>query len=308
MPATVDSTKRRWLWPAIDLTIWTFAVVSSVALRFDFDLGRVDAGALVLMAMVWVVHLTAGLTVGPYAIGHVHGSLEEVVDITRTVVPASAVAFVVNWFTSPLWVPRSVPITAALIAVVMMFGARFVVRMRSTRATTGADAQHRVIVYGAGDGGRQLIRSLVADPDSRLAPVAILDDDAAKRRWRIDGIKVRGGRERLAEIAEKTQATMLAVAIPSATSALLRELRELAEANNMEVRVLPAPAISLVRWAPRTCAVSISPISSDAGKSSWTQRRSPRRSAARSFLSLERAGPSVRSCAARSTVSTLSAW
>ena len=239
MPATVDSTKRRWLWPAIDLTIWTFAVVSSVALRFDFDLGRVDAGALVLMAMVWVVHLTAGLTVGPYAIGHVHGSLEEVVDITRTVVPASAVAFVVNWFTSPLWVPRSVPITAALIAVVMMFGARFVVRMRSTRATTGADAQHRVIVYGAGDGGRQLIRSLVADPDSRLAPVAILDDDAAKRRWRIDGIKVRGGRERLAEIAEKTQATMLAVAIPSATSALLRELRELAEANNMEVRVLP---------------------------------------------------------------------
>ena len=243
---------RRWVWPTLDLAIWTVAVAGSVALRFDFDVTQLSTRTLIFLAAVGSIHLALGFSIGPYAIGHANGTLEEVVDLSRTVFGAAevvdlsrtvfgaaALGFLINWFTSPLLVPRSVPLIGVCIALVAMFGARFVVRMRGIRGGVATDVQHRVIIYGAGGGGRQLIRSLVSDPGGKLFPVALLDDDPAKRRWRIDGIRVLGGREKLAEVSATTQATMLAVAIPSASSALLRELREHAAASGLEMRVLP---------------------------------------------------------------------
>ena len=238
MPATPPDALARWRWLALDVLIWIVAVALAVLLRFDFRLEHVSEGLPLFVGLVVVLHLVTGFTVGPYAIGHVMGSLEEVVDLLRIIALTVVPAFAINWFTSPLWAPRSVPLIGGLIAILAMFGARFVVRLRTTRPGEHEDAE-RVIVFGAGRGGRQLIRSLITDPDSRLEPVAILDDDPAKRRWRIDGVKVRGGRADLAAVAERSKASMLAVAIPSATSSLLRDLREEAEAIDLEMRVLP---------------------------------------------------------------------
>ena len=46
-----------------------------------------------------------------------------------------------------------------------------------------------------------LIRRLHREPNAAYRPVAILDDDPAKRRLRIHGIPVLGDRTRMAEVA-----------------------------------------------------------------------------------------------------------
>ena len=84
-----------------------------------------------------------------------------------------------------------------------------------------------------------MIRSLVRDQNSNLVPIGILDDDSRKRRWKIDGVKVLGTRNDLSRVAQQTNAEILAIAIPSADSALLRELRDLADDNRLDLRVLP---------------------------------------------------------------------
>jgi FlaA1/EpsC-like NDP-sugar epimerase len=238
MPATPPDALARWRWLALDVLIWIVAVALAVLLRFDFRLEHVPEGLPLFVGLVVVLHLVTGFTVGPYAIGHVMGSLEEVVDLLRIIALTVVPAFAINWFTSPLWAPRSVPLIGGLIAILAMFGARFVVRLRTTRPGAREDAE-RVIVFGAGRGGRQLIRSLITDPASQMAPVAVLDDDPAKRRWSIDGIRVRGGRGDLASVAHLSGATMLAVAVPSASGELLNELREAAAALDLDLRVLP---------------------------------------------------------------------
>jgi FlaA1/EpsC-like NDP-sugar epimerase len=238
MPATPPDALARWRWPALDVLIWIAAIALAVLLRFDFRLEHVSEGLPLFVGLVVVLHLLTGFTVGPYAIGHVMGSLEEVVDLLRIIALTVVPAFAINWFTSPLWAPRSVPLIGGLIAILAMFGARFVVRLRTTRPGAREDAE-RVIVFGAGRGGRQLIRSLITDPASQMAPVAVLDDDPAKRRWSIDGIRVRGGRGDLASVAHLSGATMLAVAVPSASGELLNELREAAAALDLDLRVLP---------------------------------------------------------------------
>ena len=76
-----------------------------------------------------------------------------------------------------------------------------------------APAAVKIIVFGAGEAGAQLIRRLTTQSDVAYQPVAILDDDPAKRRLRIHGVPVLGGRGQMAEVAASTGAKVLVIAI-----------------------------------------------------------------------------------------------
>src|SRR5674476_784992 len=97
-----------------------------------------------------------------------------------------------------------------------MFAMRFLVRSwRSRRVKTGV-SQRRVIVFGASDAGRRLVRNMLRDEGSGFFPVALLDDDKDKRRLTIDGVRVRGTREDIERVAQTLDASALVVALPRA--------------------------------------------------------------------------------------------
>src|SRR5207244_6252087 len=106
------------------------------------------------------------------------------------------------------------------------------------RRPTGPDV-HRLLVFGAGDAGAQIVATLLRDPASRYLPVALLDDDPTKRHLRVMGVPVMGGRGRMAEAADEHQADTLLVAIPRASANLIRELSDLAQDAGLDVKVLP---------------------------------------------------------------------
>jgi FlaA1/EpsC-like NDP-sugar epimerase len=100
----------------------------------------------------------------------------------------------------------------------------------------------KVIVFGAGVAGAQLVHSLASQPSASYRPVAFLDDDPAKRRLRICGISVLGDRTRMAEVAAQTGATVLVIAIAQATSAVIRDLTREAERCGLIPKVIPSAA------------------------------------------------------------------
>ncbi|WP_236953432.1 polysaccharide biosynthesis protein [Janibacter indicus] len=170
--------------------------------------------------------------------GHSRGSFEEIVDLTKTAMIVGLLGLVVNAVLPVQLVPRSVPLTSALVAAMAMLAARSVLRTRRVRHR-GAEDDRRVIVFGAGEGGRQLVRTMLRDPKAGLLPVALVDDDPAKARLSIDGVRVRGTRHDIAALADQTNASTVAVAIPSADSSLLAEVRELTRDADLDVLVLP---------------------------------------------------------------------
>ncbi|WP_319674389.1 SDR family NAD(P)-dependent oxidoreductase [Streptomyces sp. ME18-1-4] len=99
----------------------------------------------------------------------------------------------------------------------------------------------KVIVFGAGGAGTQLVQRLTGQPGAQYRPVALLDDDPGKRRLRICGIRVRGGRERLAEVAAETGATVMVVALAGGCrdGQVIRELTTLAESIGLITKVIP---------------------------------------------------------------------
>ncbi len=240
------SATNRWRWAGVDGAVWFAAVVFAVFLRFDFDLVQALAPRTLLAAIgAAALHLLIGSLAGPYAVGHSRGSFEEILDLARTSFVVGLLALLINVLIPTQAVPRSVPVTAALISLVGMLSLRMVLRTHRARRR-GSDTDKRVIILGAGEGGRQLVRTMLKDPSAGLLPVAFVDDDPLKARLSIDGIRVRGRLEDIESIADQTNATTLAVAIPSADSSLLTEVRTVAQAAAMDVLVLP-PVSELFR-------------------------------------------------------------
>src|SRR5829696_2904832 len=79
-------------------------------------------------------------------------------------------------------IPTGVLALFFLLALVLVGGAGFVARR---------DAR-RVLIGGAGDGGRLVLREMLRNPSLALNPVGFVDDDPLKRGMRIDGVKVLG--------------------------------------------------------------------------------------------------------------------
>jgi FlaA1/EpsC-like NDP-sugar epimerase len=95
-------------------------------------------------------------------------------------------------------------------------------------------------VYGAGEGGIQMVNTLMRNPLSPYLPVGFLDDNPDTHRLSISGVPVLGGREQLAQARTRTGASTLLIAIPSADSALISDISARARALSMDVKVLPA--------------------------------------------------------------------
>jgi FlaA1/EpsC-like NDP-sugar epimerase len=239
MPPT-SQWLHRWVWMLFDGTIWFLAIYAATWLRFDFtDTDLLVTSTLTFAAAATLGHLVSGAVFGPYAVGHRRGSFEETTDLSVAVVITTSALQIWALFATPMLVPRSVPMVAGALALVGMFAARFLIRSwRSRRVTTGEN-ERRVIVFGAGDAGRRLLRSMMHDEESGYCPVALLDDDKAKQRLSIDGVRVRGTRKDIGHVAHKFDATALVVALPLADAEMIRELSDLATAADLDVLVLP---------------------------------------------------------------------
>jgi FlaA1/EpsC-like NDP-sugar epimerase len=135
----------------------------------------------------------------------------------------------------------AVSVLAPFVALSFMVAARGIRRSVNQRARRRANAsgQEPVVVFGAGDGGAQIVRAMLGNPRGTYVPVALLDDDPAKQKLRIQGVPVCGTREDLAAVTSSTGCSVFVIAIPTAGASTIRTVAEEAEQLGLDVRVLP---------------------------------------------------------------------
>ncbi len=230
----------RGAWAMVDGLAWMGCIVLATWVRYDFNIPESATPAMVTIAIgAAVLHLEIGAIAGPYAIGHERGSFEEVVELARATAITTAAVFVAVAVLRPDGYPRTVPFGAGAFALALMLALRFALRAWRQKRAGARHAGRRVIVFGAGEGGRQLLRAMLRDASSPYLPVAVVDDDPHKNHMRLEGVKVHAGRNALGRLATQHGAEVLAIAVPSADAALIRDLSDRADAAGLDVLVLP---------------------------------------------------------------------
>ena len=235
----------------LDITAWTAAAWTAVYLRFEFDPPiEYRNNLLKFIPIVALIQVLVGLTIGLYRRRWRYGSFDEVAALVATSAITTLVVAVLNArYLSPRLLPMSTIWFAGFVGLVLMAGCRYVWRLLlERRKRPGADAQ-RMIVFGAGDGGVQVINAMLRTPTSPYLPVGILDDDPSKQRLSIGGVRVVGGRDDIASAAEELNASALLVAVPSIDGDMLTKLTNDAERAGLAVKVLP-PVDELLETGP----------------------------------------------------------
>jgi FlaA1/EpsC-like NDP-sugar epimerase len=110
-----------------------------------------------------------------------------------------------------------------------------------------------VLIVGAGDGGRLVLREILRNRELGLQPVGFVDDDVRKHGLRIDGVRVRGDTEGdLPRILDESEPDEVIIAIPSAPgSTRARVVRECRK-RSIPVRTLPTVFELLQDQTPST--------------------------------------------------------
>ena len=234
------SRHRRATMVAADGAVWAFSIASLNVLRYHFHvsealtprLGLVVGVALGLQALV-------GSATPVYRATWRVGSLEELLWLAPTVTAVGTAVGIVTLAPVRHVVPATAIVGGTALALVGAAGVRVAWRLNWERRRTPVELAERAIIFGAGEAGVQLIEVLLADRTSGYLPVALLDDDPLKRNLRLRLLKVSGTRDDLAVVAARLRADSVIIAIPSASSGLVREITELATAADLKVRVLP---------------------------------------------------------------------
>ena len=174
------------------------------------------------------------------------GVLQAVTVMTLTVIGVVALAKPVTWSPSGVEVNVGVPtgVTALFVLLSLSFvgGVRFIGHAIAERPIRGFRARKdakRVLIVGAGDGGRLLLREIVRNPQLGMSPVGFVDDDPLKQRVRIDGVKVLGATDQLPRILDEAEPDEMLIAIPSAPGTLRARVARAGRERGIPVRTMP---------------------------------------------------------------------
>lgn len=237
--------RRDALKAATDGAGWAFALLVASIVRFNFEPSgdQLERVALFLPFVV-LTQVLVGTACGLYSGRWWFASFEEVAALSSTVALTSAAVAGLDLLCGLGGGPRLVPVSTIIgggfVAVVWMCAVRYLWRLRRDSGyRPDGKGSTRVLVFGAGEGGSEVIRAMMRDHRGRYLPVAILDDDPAKGNLRIMGISVVGGRLALQDAVQRLGARVVLIAIPSAGSRLVAEINRLASECGAQVKVLP---------------------------------------------------------------------
>ena len=242
------------LWDAVAISTAYFL---AFYLRFDFDLPPAEVYVfLVTLPIVVSIRLAAFYYFGLYNGIWRYASMADLTAIFKGILTSQVFVMAAVLFVQHAHFPRSVLIISPFIAFIFIGGIRFAIRAtRHVRYPEVGDKHSRMLIFGAGDLGEAVLRDLQRNPGC-YSVVGFLDDDALKHGRSIHGVKVLGGRDKIAEIIKRYQVDEVLVAVNHSRGKLITDLINVYNAagrpSKVEFKTLPTmnELISKKRLAP----------------------------------------------------------
>lgn len=156
----------------------------------------------------------------------------------RTIIFVAFISAVVMFVADQVFVlpvPRSVPIIYTMLLFCAIGGSRFgwraLYRLRTSRQ------KENVVIYGAGEAGRQLLDAIRYTGD--YAAAAFIDDDKNLLGQEISSVKVYSS-DSLGALKQRRGITAVLLAAPGASRAQRRKIIERVEKHTLQLRTIPA--------------------------------------------------------------------
>ncbi|MBI2266466.1 MAG: polysaccharide biosynthesis protein [Armatimonadetes bacterium] len=225
-----------------DLALLLSSVLLALVIRFEGPPPLVW-----LEGRLWEVLLAALFTLvsllcfGLYSKVWKYAGVEEVLSIFYAVTAGFLLFSIPVFYTGGIFYPRSVTIIAWLIAVLLVGGVRFLLKVVGLRTRRRPfEKQKRILIVGAGDPAEHVLREIRRE-DSGYFPVGLIDEDPARRGLRIHEVPVLGKPEDLPDLTAAWSIEEIIIPLaPSGSRSLMRRILSLCRSLPVKLKVVPS--------------------------------------------------------------------
>ncbi len=173
-------------------------------------------------------------------------------EIARTIVAALAAAFSLFFFDRVIfayilkrsgWLPFYAYFLMFVLEFVALCAPRIGFRLfKRYKSHSGVSIKNhkRVMIVGAGFMGDFFINELITNNYKDGYPLLAVDDNPAKLRKRINGVKVRGTCRDIPALADKYKIDIILICLPSATLKRQKEIIDIAMQTKCEIKISPS--------------------------------------------------------------------
>ncbi len=219
--------------------------LAAVRARTSFD----PADLLLLGMVVAVLAVLVFGAFGLYRRGTSILNVEEDVLLLKGAIFIGAVALALSFVFRDYELPRLAVTAAAVIALPLLVLGRRGVKGIASMALSSAGRAEPVIIYGAGDYGRQIAERLIQNPQYGLVPAGFLSDNGAPKDRPVGfgpgksrNLPLLGGGEKLAERAAELRCRSLFVADARLSTDRLTEIEETCRGAGIQCYHVPLSA------------------------------------------------------------------
>ncbi|WP_066180026.1 polysaccharide biosynthesis protein [Hoeflea olei] len=237
--AARDRRTKQAILVSCDAVLFTCAVWFGYALRFN-QIYVPDSTQVLLILAAPAVGIPTMHAFGLYTsitryVGeHALWNMFKAVGLTALLWTVVALSIRLEGSTT---VPKSVMVMFWLFSLLLVAGFRFVSRWLILEFTRERSPQRNILVYGAGDAGRQIAATL--EQSSYRVSIFQVDDDPTLWGTTIGGIKIASSND-IEQLIERHQIGEAIVTMRNANTARRAEVVEKLSGLGLRVRILPA--------------------------------------------------------------------
>jgi FlaA1/EpsC-like NDP-sugar epimerase len=232
----------------LDLGVACFSYLLTLALRFDGSVpDRYWSSFWRFLPIALAIHLVVNQLSGLYGQVWRYASAQEARRVVLAgcaagvgVVNASVLVGLATDGRGLRVLPLSVTTFGAVLTLLGTGAVRFQSQLFASRRPAPEAERRSVLIVGAGSAGSMILKDLLRSPSLGWHPVGLVDDDRRKVGRRLHGVPVHGPRATIPRLVGELGVDVVLLAIPSATSDLVREVAELCERAQVTLKVLPS--------------------------------------------------------------------
>lgn len=165
--------------------------------------------------------------------------LDELYTLINGTTTALLVVMAFTFFIRPLVYSRAVYVYAILFIVVLLALSRAIERLRRARQQQRGIGVDRVLVVGAGEMGRAMIRNIVAQPDLGYQIVGFVDDDPERGSTDIGRFKALGPTDNLRWLLRDYNVDEVIITLPWTARQKIMAIMELCQRVGVVTKVVP---------------------------------------------------------------------
>jgi exopolysaccharide biosynthesis polyprenyl glycosylphosphotransferase len=190
------------------------------------------------VALLLILPLAFRLSgVYPYRPGR--SVIEETYKIGTATTAGVMILIIASLFFSPLLYSRLIFFYTALLVTLLLGIARFLISEARVHLARYGVGVRRVLLVGAGDVGRMVMRTMAARPDYGYSLIGFLDDHPAKGQTDIGPFRALGPVENLNQVLQSEAVDTVFICLPWQSNHMIQRLLYTCQSSSIRAQVVP---------------------------------------------------------------------